>query len=154
MFPLDAEYDLRIGRSGAGFGLPAVGADEAIEITLNGERLRLLERDAPPVVRLRLPAGPHTLGVAIVQRKNARGVDDLFSELATSAGVQSLSITGPLNPTGPGDTPSRRRIFVCRPADAGEEAPCAGGSSRRWRRGRSGDGAPSGRHADDADGVL
>ena len=69
VFPLDAEYDLRIGRSGAGFGLPAVGADEAIEITLNGERLRLLERDAPPVVRLRLPAGPQTIGVAIVQRK-------------------------------------------------------------------------------------
>ncbi len=54
VFPLDAEYDLRIGRSGAGFGLPAVGADEAIEITLNGERLRAARarrassRSAPP----------------------------------------------------------------------------------------------------------
>ena len=125
VFPLDAEYDIRIARSGAGFGLPAVGADEAIEITLNGERLRLLERDAGPVVRLRLPAGPHAIGAAIVQRRNARGVDDLFSELATSVGVQSLSITGPLNPTGSGNTPSRSRIFICRPADAGDEAPCA-----------------------------
>ena len=140
VFPLDAEYDLRIARSGAGFGLAAVGADEAIEITLNGERLRLLERDAAPVVRLRLPAGPQTIGAAIVQRKNARGVDDLFSELAASAGVQSLSITGPLNPTGSGSTPSRRRIFVCRPTDAGEEGPCARRilttlASRAFRRG-------------------
>jgi hypothetical protein len=140
VFPLDAEYDLRIARSGAGFGLPAVGADEAIELTLNGERLRLLERDAPPVVRLRLPAGPQRIGAAIVQRKNARGVDDLFSELATSAGIQSLSITGPLNPTGPGNTPSRRRIFVCRPIDAAEEGACAGRiltslASRAFRNG-------------------
>jgi uncharacterized protein DUF1592/uncharacterized protein DUF1588/uncharacterized protein DUF1587/uncharacterized protein DUF1585/uncharacterized protein DUF1595/cytochrome c len=125
VFPLDAEYDIRVARSGAGFGLPAVGADEPLELTLNGERLRLLERDAPPTVRLRLPAGPQTLGVAIVQKKSARGVDDLFSELATSAGIQSLSIAGPLNPTGPGDTPSRRRLFVCRPAAAKDEPACA-----------------------------
>jgi len=139
VFPLDAEYDVRITRSGGGFGLPAVGTDEAIEITLNGERLRLLERDAPAVTRLRLPAGPQTIGAAIVQKKNARGVDDLFSELATSSGVQTLSITGPLNPTGPGDTPSRRKIFVCRPAGDADEAACARRilsslSSRAFRR--------------------
>ena len=32
---------------------------------------------------------------------------------------------GPFNPTGPGDTPSRRRIFVCRPVTGAEEEPCA-----------------------------
>jgi len=58
-------------------------------------------------------------------RANARGVDDLFSELANTAGVQSLAINGPLNPTGPGDTPSRRRIFSCRPATPADEVPCA-----------------------------
>jgi hypothetical protein len=125
VFPLDAEYDIRVARSGAGFGLPAVGTDEPVELTLNGERLRLLDRDAPPTVRLRLPAGPQTIGAAIVQKKSARGVDDLFSELAISSGVQSLSITGPLNPTGPGNTPSRHRLLVCRPASAGEEQACA-----------------------------
>jgi Protein of unknown function (DUF1592)/Protein of unknown function (DUF1588)/Protein of unknown function (DUF1587)/Protein of unknown function (DUF1585)/Protein of unknown function (DUF1595) len=125
VFPLDAEYDFRIGRSGAGFGLPAVGADEPLEITVDGARMTLLGRDAPRDTRLKIPAGPHTVGVAIVRKANARGVDDLFSELATSAGVQSVSITGPFNPTGPGDTPSRRRVFVCRPANAGDEAACA-----------------------------
>ena len=29
---------------------------------------------------------------------------------------KTLTITGPFDPTGPGDTPSRRRIFICRPA--------------------------------------
>jgi Protein of unknown function (DUF1592)/Protein of unknown function (DUF1588)/Protein of unknown function (DUF1585)/Protein of unknown function (DUF1595) len=60
-----------------------------------------------------------------VRRANARGVDDLFSELASTAGVTSLGINGPLNPTGPGDTPSRRRIFTCRPESAAREVPCA-----------------------------
>ena len=37
----------------------------------------------------------------------------------------SVTITGPYNATGPGDTPSRRRIFTCRPRDAAEEPACA-----------------------------
>jgi mono/diheme cytochrome c family protein len=141
VFPLDAEYELRIGRGGGGlFGLPAVGRDDVVEITLNGERVRLLGRDAPRGdATLRIAAGPQTIGVAVVRRANARGVDDLFSELAPSAGVQSLTINGPLNPTGPGDTPSRRRIFACRPAQPAEEAACArqilaGLASRALRR--------------------
>lgn len=129
VFPLDAEYDFRIARSGAGFGLPAVGGDEPLEITVDGARMRLLGRDAPRDTRLEIAAGPHTVGVVIVRQANARGVDDLFSELATSAGVQNLSITGPFNPTGPGDTPSRRKVFVCRPAQTDD--PSAGSESAR-----------------------
>ncbi|MEO8256537.1 MAG: DUF1592 domain-containing protein [Acidobacteriota bacterium] len=125
VFPLDAEYDFRIGRSGAGFGLAAVGADEPLEITLDGARVALLGRDAPRDTRLTIPAGPHTVVVAIVRKVNARGVDDLYSELAASSGVQNLAITGPFNPTGPGDTPSRRRVFVCRPQSGGGEGACA-----------------------------
>jgi hypothetical protein len=37
----------------------------------------------------------------------------------------SVTITGPFNATGPGDTPSRRRLFVCRPSSAQDEAGCA-----------------------------
>jgi mono/diheme cytochrome c family protein len=116
VFPLDAEYEFRVARAGGGlFGLPPVGTGDSVEITLNGERVRVLAPDARGPLRLEIPAGPQTVGVAIVRRANARGVDDLFSELASSAGIQSLTINGPLNPTGPGDTPSRRRIFTCRP---------------------------------------
>ena len=124
VFPLDADYDFRVGRTGSGFGLPAVGGDEQIEITLDGERLRLIGRDARDV-RLKVPAGPHSVGVAVVRKANARGVDDLFSEYAMSVGVSGVSISGPFAPTGPGDTPSRRRIFVCRPASSTDELPPA-----------------------------
>jgi hypothetical protein len=37
----------------------------------------------------------------------------------------TFTITGPFNPTGPGDTPSRRKIFICRPSNRAEEEPCA-----------------------------
>jgi mono/diheme cytochrome c family protein len=117
IFPLDAEYEFRVGRAGGGlFGLPPVGTTDSVEITVDGERVRVVGNDARGPLRLKISAGPHTIGVAIVRRSNARGVDDLFSEHANAAGVTNLGINGPLNPTGSGDTPSRRKIFVCRPS--------------------------------------
>jgi len=125
IFPLDAEYEFRVARTGGGFGLPAVGTDEPAEITLDGARLLLLGRGAPRVNRVHVPAGAHALGVSVVRTANARGVDDLFSEWAIASGIQSVSILGPFAPAGPGDTPARRRIFTCRPASQADEAACA-----------------------------
>ena len=77
-------------------------------------------------------AGPHTIGAAVMDRARGAGVDDTYSDFraanngfATGGGVQGINIMGPFNPTGPGDTPSRRRLFVCRPAAAAEEEACA-----------------------------
>ena len=39
--------------------------------------------------------------------------------------VDRLTIEGPFNQTGAGDTASRRKIFVCKPATAADELPCA-----------------------------
>ena len=39
--------------------------------------------------------------------------------------VDTVQIAGPYNASGPGDTASRRRIFVCRPAAARDEERCA-----------------------------
>jgi cytochrome c551/c552 len=127
VFPLDAEYEFRVGRGGVGiFGLPPVGVDDEVEITIDGERVQLVGRTPPRGgIKLKVAAGPHTVGATVVRRANARGVDDLFAELANAAGVNSLGINGPLNPTGPGDTPSRRRIFICRPSAPAEELSCA-----------------------------
>jgi mono/diheme cytochrome c family protein len=126
VFPLDAQYEFRIGRAGGGlFGLPPVGTDDSVEVTIDGERVRVLDRNARGPLRLTIAAGPHTIGVAVVRKSNARGVDDLFSEHAASAGVTNLVINGPLNPTGPGDTPSRRRIFVCTPGPTVQQEACA-----------------------------
>jgi len=39
--------------------------------------------------------------------------------------VTGVSLAGPYSITGPGDTPSRAHIFVCQPATAKDEEPCA-----------------------------
>ena len=131
VFPLDAEYEFRIGRAGGGgFGLAAVGGDDEVELTIDGERVQVIGRAAPRGgLRLKVSAGPHRVGVAVIRKSNPRGVDDLYNELANVAGVTSLGINGPFNATGPGDTPSRRRIFICRPPSLG--APAAASSELR-----------------------
>jgi hypothetical protein len=43
----------------------------------------------------------------------------------TMPAIAIATIRGPYSPTGPGDTPSRKRIFVCRPTSEAAEAPCA-----------------------------
>ena len=123
-FPLDAEYEIVVRRAGSGFGLPAVGAAESAEISLNGERLALLEGNANST-RVKIPAGPQKLGVAMIAASRPRGVDDLFSEWASATGVTSISIVGPFAATGVSDTPSRQRIFVCEPTADGTDQTCA-----------------------------
>jgi len=39
--------------------------------------------------------------------------------------VMQISVAGPYDVTGPGDTPSRRRIFICRPSATLSESACA-----------------------------
>jgi hypothetical protein len=124
VFPLDAEYEIVVRRAGSGFGLPAVAGDDPVEISLDGERLAVLERDAASA-RAKIPAGPHELGVAMIAASRPRGVDDLNSEWAGAVGVQSISIMGPFAATGVSETPSRKRIFVCEPTSDGTDQSCA-----------------------------
>jgi hypothetical protein len=124
-FPLDAEYEIRVGRGGGGFGLEALGGDEEVEITVNGERAAMIGRGGPRSAVLPIAAGPQTLGVAIVRKRDAQGVDDLFAVQSPTPGVTTVSIVGPRNASGVGDTPSRRRLFVCTPAAESEEPACA-----------------------------
>jgi hypothetical protein len=67
---------------------------------------------------LTLKAGPKLIGVAFVQRTDARDESTLRPRMrsrGTQPAINSVTISGPFNVTGAGDSPSRRRIFVCRP---------------------------------------
>jgi hypothetical protein len=128
-FPLDAEYELAVAAS-----IPAGGWQNptgqmiwcngpAVDVTFNGAPLHVAN---PRRLRLRVPAGPHRITVALVDDQRCAGVNELYlGEVALGGAVQALTITGPFNATGAGDTPSRREIFVCEPRAATEEAPCA-----------------------------
>ena len=121
-FPLDAEYAFKVRARSAGIGVGAGGGPVPLEITLDGARID--PGKSTTDFRLKVTAGPHSIGVAMPQHSSA-GVDDVYGTYADNAGVSSVAITGPTNPTGPGDTPSRRKIFICRPASGDDETACA-----------------------------
>jgi hypothetical protein len=73
-------------------------------------------------------AGPRTIGVTFVQKTEALDEATLSPRKrsrGTQPAVAAVTIRGPFKVTGPGETPSRERIFACHPASAAAEAPCA-----------------------------
>jgi hypothetical protein len=128
-FPLDAEYELVISASipAAGWNNPTgalVYCDgPAVDVTFNGAPVAVGNSRR---VRLRAPAGPQRIAVGLVDEQRCAGVNELYAgEVALGGAVQALTIVGPFDSTGAGDTPSRREIFTCRPSSAREEAACA-----------------------------
>jgi mono/diheme cytochrome c family protein len=145
--------------SGELFGNTAVfmaGKKEQLEISVDGERVTTVEVDqamndagekgltleTPPV---QIKAGPHRIAAAFVPR-SIGPVDDLLApidqslidtRIGTGYGVtmaphlQELAVAGPMTITGVSDTPSRRRIFSCKPASPGQERGCATDILRR-----------------------
>jgi hypothetical protein len=81
-------------------------------------------------VRVSLTPGPHEITAAWIKKSDAidpvRTTRPIRSSHDTRdpLGIPHLStftITGPFKPAGPGDMPSRRRIFTCKPASGAEE---------------------------------
>ena len=68
--------------------------------------------------KLTLKAGTHSLGFSLLD-KDPQEINHTWRVVPGNVGVTNVAIAGPLSSTGPGDTPSRRSIFVCRPAAAG-----------------------------------
>ncbi len=127
VFPLDAEYTFNVGRSGvnSAFSLAPVGIEDPVELVIDGERVALFEVGGRASITLGIPAGPHTIEAAFVKTQSPRGVDDLHNVWSDSTVVTNVAIAGPLNPTGPGVTPSREKIFSCTPASVADEESCA-----------------------------
>ena len=164
-FPLDGEYEIevRLARN-RNENVEGLREPHVLEMTLDGERLDLFtvvpdrnrlgsyyaDEDVDKHLNLRIPvsAGPHTFGAAFLQKNSALIESERQPYQAQfnqdrhprqQPAVHSVSISGPFAPTGAGDTPSRRRIFACRPATAADEADCAatiisGLARRAYRR--------------------
>ena len=92
--------------------------------------------DAPPALAGRRPiefrvpvkAGPRLIGVAFIEKDEVRDEEVLRPRMrgaGAEIGVGVVTLSGPYNAKGSGDTLSRQRIFVCRPASASDEEPCA-----------------------------
>ena len=151
MFPLDGTYEFQIRLSrDRNENVEGLYEPHQLELTLDGRRLELftvvpnrykvgdyysdeaVDRDLK--VRATVPAGPHEVG-ATFPRKSFALLEtvrqpypahfNMDRHPRVQPAVRSVSITGPFDTRGAGDTPSRRRIFVCRPAGAADEPACA-----------------------------
>jgi hypothetical protein len=81
-------------------------------------------------IKLPLTAGPHQLVLTFVQRAQSESDDWLasFNPLGGIGGlprIGGIEINGPTDVTGLSQTPSRAKIFTCRPAQESEEQACA-----------------------------
>jgi hypothetical protein len=130
-FPLNADYDLQIGpgRSG-GLGAAVTTRAQDFDVTIDGQPIDLQGKTQ---LRLPIEAGPHTIAVAVVKRSHVDGADGVYDAPTRSPGVSQITIAGPFNARGPGDTPSRRRLFVCTPAPAADEAASSAATARTRR---------------------
>ena len=152
-FPADGEYVFTILLhaipTGQLFGSDAP-FDEKVEVSVNGERVAVLEIDRwssqsdPNGLNIKTPpipvrAGPQRIAAAFLKTFDGPVNDNLApighsiadTQIGSEQGITNmphlsdLVVTGPYNPTGVSDTPSRRRIFTCRPTSPNEARPCA-----------------------------
>jgi len=150
-FPQDGEYEFQIRLTrDRNERIEGMTGDVEIELALDGERLHLFSLVAPPKAdaqeddyridnanadarlkgRFPVKAGPRRVTVAFLKKPSVLSEQARQQFLAdyngrAMAAIFSVSVAGPFNPSGPGNTPSRQRIFSCRPAKPSEEARCA-----------------------------
>ncbi|MEP7309452.1 MAG: DUF1592 domain-containing protein [Acidobacteriota bacterium] len=154
-FPVDGEYTFQVKLYRTNLDIVrGLQYAHDVEFTVDGQRVYLttiggtadlaamFEKptdtgdavDARLRVRVPVKAGPRTVAVAFVQDPSVQDSTRLQGYVRSSADnfdwagrphMQTLAITGPFNATGSGDTPSRRRIFVCQPSRASSERACA-----------------------------
>jgi mono/diheme cytochrome c family protein len=154
-FPLDGEYVVKVKLLEVNLGsIRGLQFEHQLEVTVDGERKLLAPvGGADDFTRSSINATDvvnaldQRLQVRVLARAGQRPVTAAFLDKASVLGghrlqsferttliatdhlgdphVESITITGPFNATGGTDTPSRQRLFSCRPRSAADERTCA-----------------------------
>jgi len=145
-FPQDGEYEIQIRLTrDRNDEVEGLHKPHEVEVLLDREHMASFTV-APPKdrnfdkvdqhVKARIPvkAGPHELGVTFLKNPSAlletkrqpyQAHFNLHRHPRIGPAIYQISINGPYDAKGPGDTPSRRRIFVSQPTKPDEEDQCA-----------------------------
>src|SRR5262245_32485099 len=144
-FPVDGDYEISVSlqrsRDDEYLGFER---ERKLDIRFDDQRLQLFTLpasekkiilgsgkapDADLKVRIPVKAGRHEVGATflkdtvlkegIIERVRDDNVQTYFE------GVATVTVAGPFNVTGPGDTASRDKIFICRPTGRADEEACA-----------------------------
>ena len=151
-FPADGDYVFKVFPINKGLmdNNTAFGevTGEKLELLVDGQRVHLYDWDKEIArgkavhggtadVHFQVKAGPHTVGVTFLatQLAPSQDLDEHFLRSTIETGglpgfkfyphVGKMEILGPFKPAGASDSPSAKKIFVCRPANASEETACA-----------------------------
>jgi hypothetical protein len=146
-FPLDAKYEIQIRLArDRNEHVEGLREPHEVELMLDGERVQLFTVKPPPSgqdhslvdnhLRARIPvkAGPHTVAAAFPQkamplleteRQPWHAHFNMDRHPRIQPALYSITVNGPYDVEGPGDTPSRRRILVCKSTGQSEEEACA-----------------------------
>jgi len=146
-FPQDGQYEIQVRlMRDRNEGIEGLREPHELEVSLDRERVKLFTvsprsagqgeqtLDANLNVRLTATAGPHQVAVAFLQ-KSASLLEterqplnvhfNFYRHPRIGPAVYQVSIFGPFEGKGPGDTPSRRRIFISQPTGGEDEDGCA-----------------------------
>ena len=150
-FPADGEYVINISNMAAAIWVYNMEFENHLVVTLDRhkvyetiiggeEDMKAIDQKQDPAVdainkrlkniRFNATAGPHEIGVTFVHRSYAESEDRLQSHVPGGGQdrilqVNSFEVRGPFNASGVSETPPRKKIFVCQPANTSEEEPCA-----------------------------
>ncbi len=145
-FSQDGEYEVQIRLTrDRNEEIEGLHGSHELELLLDRERVRLFTVVPPPdknyesvdqALKLRFPvaAGLHQLAVTFLKtpttlletkRQPYQAHFNMHRHPRTTPAIYQVSINGPYAAKGPGDTRSRRRIFVCQPTKPSEEEGCA-----------------------------
>ena len=173
LFPADGEYTFNLNQSG-GFGggyIAGLDSRHKLVMTIDGQKvfqpqlggeedLKALDQKQAPAAKadprpvrehqVQVKAGPHKVGVTFIARTFAES-DDTLEPMGGWAAAHAWRVrrsksSARTSRPASRETPSRQKIFVCRPANEAEELPCATKILSTLARGRlspPGDGCGS-----------
>jgi hypothetical protein len=149
-FPADGEYVISWVpiRNTIGTLYGGDAPNEQVELTMDGARLKLYQigKDIPLTanvqadkneVRVPVTAGAHTVGLAFIantyiphlflNKSYRRSIldDNPIEGIMQTPQISQMTIQGPLNGVPAKDTPSRRKLLVCKPGSSAQQLNCA-----------------------------
>jgi len=150
-FPVDGDYELTIGDMALAREVPRMEFENTVVALLDGKEFYRTniggEKDHKAIdqrldaaveeingrlrkIKFHAPAGQHKIAITFVHRSYAES-DERVRTSALEGGqeriqaVHALQIRGPIAVTGMSASPSRKKIFICQPANATDETACA-----------------------------
>jgi len=155
-FPQDAEYEIQIRlQRDRNEHVEGLRGTHVVDLMVDGERIQAFTAKPPGQgqdhsvvdrefnVRLRVSAGPHVIAAAFpkqsatlleTERQPYQAHFNMDRHPRITPAVFSVTVNGPYAVKGPGDTPSRRAIFVCKSEDEACAKKILSGLTRRAYR--------------------